>query len=555
MSVGQYTCFEVQYGVGSDTANGGGFDPQASSSMATDLSATLATGVSPVVSSGSYTFVSGDVGALLYVASGTNWVPGWYPIASVSGGSATLSASVGAVTLHLGNGPSTLNSIAGCATTASPTGGKWSVDYSVLATPRISYTDMVIGASDSTTYTSSANPVGPNLVGNIISITSGTGFTVKYAEVTSVSGSIASCDSSLGTVSSTGGHGGLGGCLNTPGIPYTIAGSGIVGVTYIKNTSSIAVSSALQVAGTVVGYSSNRWPGNMDTKPSINAAADSISLFTINNNGCVRNLAFTNTSAHSGITAISASHYDCFIHDCTVDSFDIGISVSSGGATISNCYVSNPNASGFGIKCVSTTEVIVIAGVEVRGNSNASVTGIQLASMTMLKDFIISGVTGVGLVFNGDSATAHNGTIYGCGSHGVTVSTHYSPTLFNVYCEGNGGYGFYGTGIGYVHRLINCSGYNNTSGNFTSDFSGSPYSIQGFVACSASALNTPGSYDFSLNNSAGGGALLRAAGFPTVYPGGSTSNYADIGAAQHMDSGGGGGGGGATTPIMRYMGS
>jgi hypothetical protein len=47
--------------------------------------------------------------------------------------------------------------------------------------------------------------------------------------------------------------------------------------------------------------------------------------------------------------------------------------------------------------------------------------------------------------------------------------------------------------------------------------------------------------DFTLNNTAGRGALLRAAGY---YPiaGGSQIGYPDIGAYQHQDSGGGGGG-------------
>ena len=121
MAIGSTTCFEVQNGTGSDSANGGGFDPGATAGMATDLTATSANTSSPVVSSSSYTFAAGDVGALLFVASGTNWTPGWYPIASVSGGSATLTAGIGTATLLLGGLPNTLNTAAGCAATASPT--------------------------------------------------------------------------------------------------------------------------------------------------------------------------------------------------------------------------------------------------------------------------------------------------------------------------------------------------------------------------------------------------------------------------------------------------
>src|SRR5258708_6538172 len=115
---------DVRPTAGSDTA-GGFFDPNLATGVA-DLAATSATTVSPVVTSATYTFVAGDVGAWLYIKSGSNWTPGWYPIASVSAGAATLTAGVG--TAILSN--FTANTAAGCATTGSPTSGTGSIDYS-----------------------------------------------------------------------------------------------------------------------------------------------------------------------------------------------------------------------------------------------------------------------------------------------------------------------------------------------------------------------------------------------------------------------------------------
>src|SRR5262245_55203318 len=80
-----------------NAANSGWFSLAGGVLVVTDLTATSATSASPVVSSGSYSFVSGDVNSYLYIASGTNWTPGLYLIASVSGSNATLDASTGAL--------------------------------------------------------------------------------------------------------------------------------------------------------------------------------------------------------------------------------------------------------------------------------------------------------------------------------------------------------------------------------------------------------------------------------------------------------------------------
>ena len=98
MAVSASSIFAVQT-AGADT-NSGAFDPGAT--MATDLAATVATGNSPVVTSVSYVFVAGDVGASVFLKGGTNWTKGWYPIASVAGGAATLNAAISAADLYGG---------------------------------------------------------------------------------------------------------------------------------------------------------------------------------------------------------------------------------------------------------------------------------------------------------------------------------------------------------------------------------------------------------------------------------------------------------------------
>ena len=205
--------FDVK-STGDDTNNGGGFS--AAATFATDLAATSGTSAAPVVTSASYNFHADDVNHYLFVKAGTNWIPGWYLIASVASNAATLTATIDSVVLY--NGASAMNLTEGVATTASPTGGTWGIDYSRSATPRIAYTDMVIGGGGGTTYTSAANPVLPNVVGNVIKVLSGTNFTVQRIQVLSAGAGVASADKAIGTAGATGGTGNLGGALATPGM-------------------------------------------------------------------------------------------------------------------------------------------------------------------------------------------------------------------------------------------------------------------------------------------------------------------------------------------------
>lgn len=96
------TTWEIRPGVGSDT-NGGGF---ITGSSGTDFSqqnaaqysfTDLVSISSLVVASVSHSFVSGDVGNLINIQSGTGFTPGFYQIVSVAGGQATLDRSPGTV--------------------------------------------------------------------------------------------------------------------------------------------------------------------------------------------------------------------------------------------------------------------------------------------------------------------------------------------------------------------------------------------------------------------------------------------------------------------------
>jgi hypothetical protein len=218
MAVPATAVFESQPGVGSDTANGGAFDP-GSASMATDLAATVANTSAPVVTSASYNFVAGDVGAWVYVKSGTNWTPGWYKISSVASNAATLDGTIGHAVLA-GWG---LSTVVGCATTASPTAGTWTIDYSQKASPRTTLTAATAAGAGSTLTDAT---IGKNWVGNAIQVTGGTNVTTGIFFVSSTSGTTATLDRAVTTGVTSNAGGGMGGALASLGTAGTNAVAG-----------------------------------------------------------------------------------------------------------------------------------------------------------------------------------------------------------------------------------------------------------------------------------------------------------------------------------------
>lgn len=184
------TIWEIRAGATTANVNGAGFNI-ANANAVTDLTtdANTANTNSPVVSSATYTFVAGDASAWLYIVSGTNWTPGWYQIASVSGGKATLSAAVGqAIQRDTTIYPIkySTNTVAGCATVGTPTSGTFLIDYSQQNAAQATNTNLTCTAG-STTVTSASAPFTRMMVGNIIHLTAltGTGASVGWYEIVS----------------------------------------------------------------------------------------------------------------------------------------------------------------------------------------------------------------------------------------------------------------------------------------------------------------------------------------------------------------------------------
>ena len=536
------TIWDVRSG-GSD-ANGGGFSPLITN-MATDLEATDANTASPVVTSASYTFIARDVGHWLYVGAGTNWTPGWYEIASVAGGAATLSAAAGAGYLSTVDVPYAITTAAGCATVASPTGGTWSVDYS-QSTP-ISFTDLVIDAVTNTDFTSVLTPLGKNFIGNVFNVTSGTGFTVQRVQVLSnPSGVIARADKSMGTLASTGGNATAGGPLVTPGQADALnvaSNTVFIGAaTYdMSNSASVAGGKVADAtAGTAalpcrwIGWNTTRHILNSDsTRPLCRANANSVTCWAISgSNQITRNIDFGVNGSPSSVNAVNLSGLFCRVENSTISgTFSTGFSSSQ--ATNSSI-----NLKSFG----STTAISLSAG-HVYGfvaNGPVSLGG---AGNCSAQYGVIYGGSGQ-LSLSGNGSNARNITVYGLSGTGGGVALSsgiQNVVLANILSYGNG---TSGAGCNYADasatnvtgsRLINCAG----GGGFAADDI-SPLIKENFITLTEDPFTDAAGGNFTLNDAAGGGALLKAAGFPTEFPGlTGIANSVDVGAYQTASTGGG----------------
>ena len=532
-------------------SNGGGFNP-ANANFAADLTTDTNTGntASPIVSSASYNFVAGDVGHWVFIQSGTNWTPGWYLIASVAANKATLTAGIGTAVLYGTSStganyqrPNGLNTTAGCATVGTPTSGVWSVDYSQNASAFLTFTDMVIDATTNTDFTSAGNPVDVNMLGNIINVTSGTGFTVQRVEIMSIpSGVIGRVDKSLGTLGSTGGNGALGGAVGTSALLSALSIAGIVAGNWIfikaTGTYTLTVTTTVTAAAKgdttngrirVEGYTTYR--GEADGRPTITSATNSVALFTINDNDYTEwvHLKLTHTAATrgNGWTPTGSNTTNILIRDCVIDGCLSAILDSSGllatlileEVEVENCTSSTAAVSGatstylYGCDIHATLEAHdAIFDTNAKGiNSPVAVVSCTITACNCL--FVDNTSDGIGI---------------GNTTQPVTLS------LSNNVFYGNGGYGINNADAQAVAQANSRINRNNAFGSNASGALTGFYSDETEISLTADPFTNKAGRDFTPNSTAGGGALLRAAGFPGAFVSGTTTDYKDVG-IQHRD--------------------
>lgn len=470
--LGTSAVFEVRSTATAGNLGGGGFNP-ANANFISNWTATSANGNSPVISSASYSFVAGDVGAWVYVQSGTNWTPGWYQIASVSAGSATLSAAIGQA-IQVSNNRFIPNTVAGCATTASPTSGVCGIDYSQQNAAQFTATTLT-GAT--TTFTDATNPVGANWVGNFICLKSGTGVTAGWYEIVSQSGGTATIDRTAGTTFSTvtyylGGAVSLGG--STTGITDVIffalgsssATSGCrtfikggTNITYTPNAACTALSGNASWFAVLEGYASVRGDRPLGaTRPTISCGSN---IFTQPSDSVFYNLQFTGTGTQVVSGHSTSAIINCKIINTSTTANRIALLASSivsacevvcyrgyavsmvASASIINCYI-HDSATGIdipsGLAACNIIGNIICSNVTYAiGSSTASdLTNANILANTL---YGAENILGTGYATNSGTATFNrflNNILYGFttaisgGAAGNNVLSDYNDFFNNT---------------------------------------------------------------------------------------------------------------------------
>ncbi len=402
------------------------------------------------------------------------------------------------------------------------------------------YTDIVIDATTNTKISSAAHPFDATSVGNIINITGGTGFTVQRVQIISQVAGLATCDKAVGTTSSTGGTGNLGGSLLTWAKAITsglLVNANIVHVkagTYTITSGMVTDSISFQV----IGYQTTHNDGG--TKPLLTTATNSVKLIAVTlANTTFTNISFSNTAAvrADGLWFNGTNNTQgLIVVNCLFDGFVVGINGDNGvggagGLTMSGTEVKNCSSHG----------VVMFFGSAVHGcylhnntgdGYQANNQGTHVFTNVI---FTSNGARGLGIAST-VLATLANCTIASNTGDGIgAAGAQVSYSIRNVIIYANGGWGINvlkspSSNTKTFLEINTAFGGPNVSGNRL--ISGSTPTLNVFGDITLTASPFTGSPDYSLNSTAGGGTLCKLAAFPGIFPGGGSTANLDVGAVQ-----------------------
>ena len=402
-------------------------------------------------------------------------------------------------------------------------------DYTYPTSSPIAYSDLVIAAT-TTNVSSAARAFVAADVGNTLNLTAVTGFTAGRYSVRSVAGGVATLDRAVGTAGSTSGAGRLGGALATPAA--AIAAFVLYNTIWIRQaTYTIAASLTDATAGDatsginrLMGYGTVRGDNGQATlQLAAGAAANSILFAPPHSGWTIQNLIF-DCNAVAGSTGVAVWNFFSLTRCKVMNWRNAGASSAGGNLAVDESEFTG--GTGTALYCHNN-------GVRVFGSYIHDLTGAGIDSAYYNSTCIgnvISNVTNTGLTTSVNSVLLNN-TVRGCGWDGIYL---YGDTqggiIHNNLIDSNGGYGInlqYNESpiVGFFGNAFrgNTSGATQNAGALAS---------QDITVTADPFVNAAG-LDFRLNNAAGGGALLRGTGMPSLLPGSAAPNSADVGGYRH----------------------
>ena len=409
-------------------------------------------------------------------------------------------------------------------------------DFSRQDAAQHSYTDLVIDAVTNTSITSAGRAFTPVDVGNVLNVTSGTGFTVQRLQITAVSAAgVATVDKSAGTLGSTGGNATYGGRFLTPGFAAgamtgTLPSCRIHAGNYDCSSTANVAAGRMNPSGNGSAAKPARIYGAIgEAKPALRPSANSVSIIafpgslqsaegiTFNPNGFtgsigvnggagssnrVRNCKFT-TATGATIGGASGNVFDSEFDGC-----DVPVSLNSTGCRATGNRI---------INCAGASAVVVNSGgCIVSQNLIHSCTGGGINTNASSTSALVIGNT---LHFTGGTGTP----ITVSGPHSVVennVISNVDQPAFTAVADGNA-----------TQPIIRSNAVYRSDGGAV--FSQLLMDGGGNVTLTADPFVSVAGLNFALNNVAGGGAAARGIAWPTTWPGlATTVNDQDAGAVQ-----------------------
>lgn len=402
--------------------------------------------------------------------------------------------------------------------------GASGTDYSQQDSPQVTYTDLVIDASLNTKVTSAATPFTSAHVGNVINVTGGTGFTTGRYEILSVASSAATLDRAVGTTSSTGGTGNLGGSMLTIQAAWTPAVSGnaiwIKSGTYTITAANTDGSSGRNM--NFFGYGTTHADGG--TKPLITSATNSVKSFTFVSGAiCFKNIHIKSTAATRGDGLVAEGNYpELIVQDCKFEGLWKCIDNNSGN--FAGVAVFNSEFKDHGFYGVAANFRCNIFACYFHGGTYVTGYDVALSNQGSVSHCVFYNTSHTGIIQNSSSLNLTNNVFHTVGT-GVYMGANDGSIIVNNV--------FYNCGDALSTNVVGVQRYNAFRLNANNRTNvGVPDSTSGFddITLTADPFTNPSGGDFSLNNTAGGGALLKSAGFPGAMAAG--TGYTDVGAVQ-----------------------
>ena len=403
--------------------------------------------------------------------------------------------------------------------------GASGTDYSQQAAAQLSVSDAA--CTGNTTVTSATGGFTDAMIGNIIYLSSGP----SWYQIT------ARTDTNTITIdrngpNATGMTANVGGALGSPGglgLVLSTASVGVSGQTaHMKVGTYTLTSTTANISGgrlshtsanfyRLIGYNATREDDG--TPPVIDCAA--LTAFTAVTFGAAGN-------ASSEIRNIKVDGND----NATVVGFSIGASALAYLCQALDCPT--------GFSAASTTLVVrcYAESCATNGFSGGQYTACRSKDcgigfntpIAAIRCIATGGTTGFTLTFTG---RIYHCIAYGQSGDGFEMSSNArSASAVNCIAEGCGGYGFDAeSNQNAVGAILDCAGYNNTSGNVNNSTKVGIY--LNFQALTGSPFVDAATDDFRLNNTASAGAGLRNAATP-VY---GISDETSIGAVEFQQAG------------------